>query len=137
MEGLKLCPFCEREQLQEPEKNTWDVWAIYCHYCNARSPGTFKTKEEAVIAWNTRPIEASLRDQLSRKEAECGLLKERCNILAEMRTNAEICIADHQVEQYSRHSVPLEARLSENNTRLREIQEENRQRLEEVRNAGS
>ena len=63
-EKLKRCPFCNSEARVMSEFG--DVWLV-CKNCGAGT-GVFDTKEEAVNAWNSRPIEyelARLREVLA------------------------------------------------------------------------
>lgn len=52
-ENLKKCPFCNGQATFVESLS--DVW-IVCEECGAGT-GVFGTKEDAVAAWNNRPLE--------------------------------------------------------------------------------
>ena len=73
-EKLKLCPFCGGEAfLVDDDEKNYGVF-IACSKC-CSSSGIFKTKDEALIAWNSRPIENEL-------EAENARLREALEFYA-------------------------------------------------------
>ena len=55
MTDLKPCPFCGGEAAEDEEDQRFTRYPYYveCHNCGARSD-EWKTKKEAIDAWNRR-----------------------------------------------------------------------------------
>ena len=64
MSELKACPFCECESNPEINKNDYGFYVL-CTWCGAKT-NSFKTKEEAIEQWQSRPIEDTLRAENAR-----------------------------------------------------------------------
>ena len=60
---MKPCPFCGHNELAM-------AYVVYCYNCHAYGPPR-QTQNEAIEAWNKRPIEAEL-NQLLDTAAENG-----------------------------------------------------------------
>ncbi|HNX37050.1 MAG TPA: Lar family restriction alleviation protein [Candidatus Cloacimonadota bacterium] len=70
---LKPCPFCG----SKPHHITADLLTRPCFYyecenktCHASEKGWHDTEQEAIDAWNSRPIEDALRSRIVELEAE-------------------------------------------------------------------
>lgn len=62
---LRPCPFCGNDDTINLEENeTRHPWTVYCGNCDA-TIGETHTRDEAVVCWNTRPIEDALRAELA------------------------------------------------------------------------
>lgn len=78
-EILKKCPFCggSKVAINWRTSNAGDSYHVYCRYTDCHGEiyalgcKKFKTKEEAIQAWNTRSREQKLIEAL--KEAKDGL----------------------------------------------------------------
>ena len=64
-EELKACPFCGGAGYQH--KHFWEV--VTCQNCSADGPAG-DTEAEAIAAWNTRALDATLTARLATVEAE-------------------------------------------------------------------
>ena len=58
MKELKPCPFCGSDDISTEERGKNDEWWCAC-ICGATS-GWYRTQQEAIDGWNTRPIEDAL-----------------------------------------------------------------------------
>ena len=71
---LKTCPFCGSEAfLVDDDEKNYGVF-IACSKC-CSSTGIFKTKDEALVAWNSRPIENELNEKIEKLERENHILR--------------------------------------------------------------
>ena len=74
MSKLKPCPFCGKEVFLldvETRSSAYSKWDVYCrtHGCflNSGTNNMFSSREDAIIAWNTRSDAAeltTLREQI-------------------------------------------------------------------------
>lgn len=72
---LKLCPFCKGDgELVRDNLHMMRGYIVKCRSCGAETM-YYKTKNNAVDAWNNRPIE----DELGKFEAENEQLQKRLN----------------------------------------------------------
>lgn len=55
---LESCPFCDGNAITVARKNTFneEFNSVQCMECGVRTP-EFDSKTEAVLAWNTRPVQ--------------------------------------------------------------------------------
>lgn len=66
-EKPKDCPFCGGEAfLADDDEKNYGVF-IACSKC-CSSTGIFKTKDEALVAWNARSIENGLAEEIKKLE---------------------------------------------------------------------
>ena len=73
--NLKRCPFCGSEAfLADDDEKNYGVF-IACSKC-CSSTEIFKTEDEALIAWNTRPIEDEFAEKIKKLESENKRLRE-------------------------------------------------------------
>lgn len=71
---LKPCPFCGSEALiVDDDKEHYGVF-IACSKC-CSSTEIFKTEDEALISWNSRPIENELTGKIEKLERENHTLR--------------------------------------------------------------
>lgn len=79
-EQLSRCPHCGSTQAEVSKwTNSLDERSLYfviCGKCAART-NFYKTREEAITAWNHRPIEDVLRGELEQARAEIAEMKAR------------------------------------------------------------
>lgn len=65
---LKRCPFCGSGDVQIWDRRCKNSDQVYyagsCRYCGAKSMLNYKSKKEAVEAWNERVIEDELEKEL-------------------------------------------------------------------------
>lgn len=81
-EELKPCPFCGSDKVtvsRTPHSKYGILYGIGCKSCNAHGSFRFIFEHYAIISWNTRPAEESLK-------AEVGRLRRALESIAE---NAE------------------------------------------------
>ncbi len=70
-EELKPCPWCNGEAYAFPvldRNGEHDGFSVLCFGCDA-SIETYASKEKAIFAWNTRPIEDALRAKVAYLES--------------------------------------------------------------------
>ena len=70
MHDLKPCPFCGTDDelvIEEDERKL--SWRVYCDTCGLHTDD-YPTREHAVSAWNTRPIEDNLITRIAELESE-------------------------------------------------------------------
>jgi Lar family restriction alleviation protein len=70
---LKPCPFCQGLEFF-CSQNTANNFSIVCVTCGTDGKAA-KTKEKAIDAWNTRPLEDALQSQLKAAQEEIERLK--------------------------------------------------------------
>lgn len=90
MTELKPCPFCGTK----PHPITAYLLTRPCFYyecenktCHAEEKGWHDTEQEAIDAWNTRPIEDKLNARIAELEAENAILKKAWDGLPEIIVN--------------------------------------------------
>lgn len=70
-EKLKSCPFCGWEAKLTDLKQAPESW-VECTECGARTRFFSNSEEDAVSAWNARPIEDALQKELDEaREDNC------------------------------------------------------------------
>ena len=101
MSDLKPCPFCGKD----PNQMTSELSDRPCFYyecenpkCGASEMGWHDTEQEAIDAWNNRPIEDALRKEIARLQADNHSLVEQANQMV-LKPNQEI-IEWHQHPLY-------------------------------------
>lgn len=75
---ISPCPFCEKSKVEVINPRNSNNCFVYCWECGAQGPkfgalahGFEWATEQAIIAWNLRPIEIRLRrEQLSEKTGD-------------------------------------------------------------------
>lgn len=96
---LKLCPFCGGEA--KIGKGQIEFWA-YCPHCGAQTE-FYETEREAAEAWNTRPIEDDLNEQIGRFKKYAEALENEIKELREALTfyakGEHLGLEDWQIEQ--------------------------------------
>jgi Lar family restriction alleviation protein len=109
MIGLKPCPFCGKD----PNQATAELGDRPCFYyecknpkCGATEMGWHNTEQEAINAWNTRPIEDALRNEIAQLQADNRSLVEQMNQMA-LKPNQTI-IERHEYD-HMRYTESLEA----------------------------
>ena len=82
MSNLKPCPFCG----EDPNQTTAELCNIqcFCYVCeNPECPAAemdwYYTEQDAIDAWNNRPIEDALRKEISKLQANNISLVEQMN----------------------------------------------------------
>lgn len=80
MSELKPCPFCEKTSALDSDKNTSETFSVKCFYCGGEI-SSFATKELAIEAWNTRPLEDELNKQIEGQKKLIGQLGEALSII--------------------------------------------------------
>ena len=92
MSNLKPCPFCGKE----PNQKGTELGDRPCFYyecdnpkCCAAEMGWHDTEQEAIDAWNNRPIEDALRKEISQLQADNISLVEQVNQMA-LKPNQEL-----------------------------------------------
>ena len=97
-ENLKICPFCGGEAfLVDDDEKNYGVY-IACSKC-CSSTEIFKTKDEALISWNTRQIEDELHGKIGKLEAENARL---CETLEEISRGFDSDSRNYTREQMMR-----------------------------------
>lgn len=66
-EELKPCPFCKHTKTKIYRSLNEDKYIVECTRCGCRT-GTCYGEQNAIIVWNTRPIEDALREELERTQ---------------------------------------------------------------------
>lgn len=77
MSELKNCPHCPKSMIDVLLVEATNRWQVFCGCCGSSS-GSHKTKEQAVIGWNTRtpdPKIESLTAQLEEANELISLLR--------------------------------------------------------------
>lgn len=74
---IKPCPnlLCDNKdigliELVKEHSNNEDIYYYQCVVCGCVHPKEYPTKKEAIAAWNTRPIEDSLRAEIAELKQE-------------------------------------------------------------------
>lgn len=63
-EELRACPFCGSKDISDVFMGEWNMpWRVYCHDCYAET-AAFENKDNAIEAWQHRPIEDALQAKL-------------------------------------------------------------------------
>lgn len=94
MTDLKPCPFCGCKCISlfvNEKKNSrvpWDSWRAVCGdggaYLHQTGCGTYvhvTSKEQAIIAWNTRPAEDKLTAEVERLRRGLGNIEVRTDVV--------------------------------------------------------
>ena len=105
-ENLKRCPFCRGTA--NIAKGQIEFWA-YCPHCGAQTE-LYETEQEAIKAWNTRPIEDnkvkyeqtsySCRDCKNATDNEIARLREALGVILDEAQKDEPCILAIKVVAY-------------------------------------
>lgn len=106
-ENLKRCPFCGSEAKCIEFYGLYHVICCNCHIAGKDCP----TRESAVSAWNSRPIENELNEKIGKLEAENKRLREALEVILDAAQKDEPCIMAIKVVAYT----ALKGRTNDNN----------------------
>lgn len=83
-EELKPCPFCGADAVVEHGDASYWVSPCCPGSCTVElETSWFDTREEAIAAWNTRPVEDALRTRIAELETENERLRAALTPIAE------------------------------------------------------
>lgn len=79
---LKPCPFCRGEaNAEQTDEGNWFVFCYSKEGCDARPQVWAFSYDEAVTAWNQRPVEDALRAELAAAQEENARLRAKVDYL--------------------------------------------------------
>lgn len=92
---LKPCPFCGGK----PELGSYGKsrnWIVVCSKCEVETK-IYETEHEAVKAWNARPIEDELNDEIKHLREVLERIKEVSNYMSASETTIYDSIGIHNI----------------------------------------
>ena len=96
-EELKPCPFCGGEAKCIEFYGLYHVICCNCHIAGKDC----STRESAVSAWNTRPIEDELVEKIGKLKAKKKRLREALEVILDEAQKDEPCILAIKVVAYT------------------------------------
>ena len=96
-EELKRCPFCGGEAKCIEFYGLYHVICCNCHIAGKDC----STRESAVSAWNTRPIEDELVEKIGKLKAKKKRLREALEVILDEAQKDEPCIMAIKVVAYT------------------------------------
>ena len=96
-EELKPCPFCGGEAKCIEFYGLYHVICCNCHIAGKDC----STRESAVSAWNTRPIEDELVEKIGKLKAKKKRLREALEVILDEAQKDEPCIMAIKVVAYT------------------------------------
>lgn len=93
----KACPFCGKVEAIKIVKDDRDYYSLMCTNCNAQLGTRHRHLQDALDAWNERPIETVLQNKLVTITKSFTELSTRLNNLdfenADLRTELKLAKA--------------------------------------------
>lgn len=74
MSDLKPCPFCKSDDLSVHFDDGFSYY-VWCGNCGSQTDNNHLTKKEAIKAWNTRPTEDALYNQMAELYYEMNAMR--------------------------------------------------------------